>query len=180
MILIIILILLILIFKIEKFEPVVIDNYELAYLTGKKFLEGIQNNMNNMNNQGVMFDIDDTLFDYSQHEIKSIINLLLVANNLGFKIIIITARSYENIFDETIELLKNIPYDIIYLRTADDLYDTFKSDIKKYINEVLKIEIVLSVGDSWIDVNGEYSGEYIKLPNKQDLYTKMYMSKLLT
>jgi len=145
--------------------------YNEAYNIGKNFLKRRKKYVN----EAVMFDIDDTLFDYNQLPIKDIINLLNLAKKLKYVIIIITARSHQEYVHETIDLLKNINYDILYLRKEDDDLNTFKNDIKRELFFKNNIKIVLSVGDNWIDVNGSYSGEYIKLPNNNDfnLYSSL-------
>jgi predicted secreted acid phosphatase len=84
-------------------------------------------------------------------------------------VIIITARDFR-FKDETIKELKKhgIKYDLLYLRKQNDNIRTFKSNIKKHLKETDDITIILSVGDNIIDVDGEYSGYFLKLPNTSD------------
>ena len=116
-----------------------------------------------------MFDIDGTLFDYSLQPIKPIIDLLFLAYSYIYIIIIITARP-EDSTTVTKQLLdsESLPYDYLFLRKSSDDLNTFKSEIKQSLKINNKIEIVLSVGNNWIDVNGSYSGHYIKLANEKD------------
>jgi hydroxymethylpyrimidine pyrophosphatase-like HAD family hydrolase len=100
----------------------------------------------------VMFDIDDTLIFTNGVANTPIINLLYYAKNLGYKIIIITARpvnTASKVF--TIWQLKqyNIPYDSLYITEAHN-----KGNVK--VNTGLNY--VLSVGDQPTDLtHTEYS-----------------------
>jgi predicted secreted acid phosphatase len=179
MIVILIIILLILISistKINKFTEVSnsldMQNkvYEIAYTLGMNYLNiSINNNFFDLKHPAVMFDIDDTLIHYSGKPIKPIIKLLNECIKLNLTVIIITARDYRS-RDETIKELKklSIKYDLLYLRKQTDNIRTFKSNIKKNLKETDDITIILSVGDNIIDVDGEYSGYFLKLPNTSD------------
>ena len=46
--------------------------------------------------------------------------------------------------------------------------NTFKSNIKKKLAEQNDITTIMSIGDNIIDIDGEYSGYWIKLPNHSD------------
>ena len=153
--------------------------YNEALIIGKKILNNnlILSNNNNNIIKAVMFDIDDTLINYSHEPIIDIINLLNYSKELGYLIIIITARSDKYYYETLSELSKhNIFYDKIYLKKDTENFYDFKSKIKEslFLNNI--IEIILSVGDNWIDVNGDYSGDFIKLPNTTDnnLYSSVY------
>ena len=140
------------------------SEYSEYYNIGKQELE----KYSDKTNLAVMFDIDDTLFDSITHQrINEIIDLLLLSKSMGYKVIIITARSMK-IENQTKDLLNtnNIPYDYLFMHIDNTPYQGFKSEIKKqlFINEFIKI--ILSVGDNIIDIEGEYSGLRIKLPNK--------------
>jgi len=133
----------------------------------------INNNFFDLKHPAVMFDIDDTLIHYSGKPIKPISKLLNECIKLKLIVIIITARDFR-FKDETIKELKKhgIKYDLLYLRKQTDNIRTFKSNIKKHLKETGDITIILSVGDNIIDVDGEYSGYFIKLPNTSD--SKLY------
>lgn len=144
--------------------------YEVAYTLGINYLKiNINNNFFDLKHPAVMFDIDDTLIHYSGKPIKPITKLLKECIKLNLIVIIITARDYR-FKDETIKELKKhgIKYDLLYLRKPTDDLRTFKSNIKKQLKETDDITIILSVGDNIIDVDGEYSGYFIKLPNTTD------------
>jgi len=144
--------------------------YEVAYTLGMNYLKiNINNNFFDLKHPAVMFDIDDTLIHYSGKPIKPIIKLLNECIKLNLIVIIITARDFR-FKDETIKELKKhaIKYDLLYLRKQTDNIRTFKSNIKKHLKETDDITIILSVGDNIIDVDGEYSGYFIKLPNTSD------------
>ena len=144
--------------------------YEVAYTLGMNYLKiSIDNNFFDLKHPAVMFDIDDTLIHYSGKPIKPIIKLLNECIKLNLIVIIITARDYR-FKDETIKELRKhgIKYDLLYLRKQTDNIRTFKSNIKKYLKETDDITIILSVGDNIIDVDGEYSGYFLKLPNTTD------------
>ena len=117
----------------------------------------------------VMFDIDDTLVNYVGEPLGDIIKVYKVAKTMGFKIIIITARS-ETYTNQTRRELDSIgiDYDFLYLRSKDDNYADFKLSKKTYLKNFYDMDIVLSMGDQWIDVNGKNSGTGIKLPSVQD------------
>ena len=144
--------------------------YEVAYTLGMNYLKiSIDNNFFDLKHPAVMFDIDDTLIHYSGKSIKPIIKLLNECIKLNLIVIIITARDFR-FKDETIKELRKhgIKYDLLYLRKQTDNIRTFKSNIKKHLKETDDITIILSVGDNIIDVDGEYSGYFIKLPNTTD------------
>jgi predicted secreted acid phosphatase len=144
--------------------------YEVAYTLGINYLKiSIDNNFFDLKHPAVMFDIDDTLIHYSGKPIKPIIKLLNECIKLKLIVIIITARDFR-FKDETIKELKKhgIKYHLLYLRKQTDNIRTFKSNIKKHLKETDDITIILSVGDNIIDVDGEYSGYFIKLPNTSD------------
>ena len=186
MIIIIIIILLLLIgisilinTKNTNFTEVITDNmrnkvYEVAYTLGMNYLKiANHNNFFDLKHPAVMFDIDDTLIHYSGKPIKPMIKLLNECIKLNLTVIIITARDSQYT-DETIKELKKhgIKCDLLYLRKPTDDLRKFKSKIKEYLKENEDITIILSVGDNIIDVDGEYSGYFIKLPNTLDL--KLY------
>ena len=144
--------------------------YNVAYDLGLNYLKISSNhNFYNIPYPAVMFDIDDTLIDNSGKPIKPIINLLKKCIKYDLLVIIITARDsmYSN---ETIQELKkhNIKYTMLYLKEPqDNIYD-FKSKIKQNLKEYDNIVTIMSIGDNIVDVDGDYSGYFIKLPNKND------------
>jgi hypothetical protein len=158
----------------------------VAYDLGTHFLDSIEI----MPNYAVMFDIDDTLISLRGKPIKPIIKLLKKCNDLGVKVLIITARDSRHTIGTIEDLMEvgiypnpEVPefqqlnftfpsgaayYDFIYLRhSPDEDHDQFKSDVKKRLNKG-GIFTVLSIGDNEIDINGNYSGYAIKLPNVND------------
>jgi len=148
--------------------------YEVAYTLGMNYLKiANHNNFFDLKHPAVMFDIDDTLIHYTGKPIKPIIKLLNECIKLNLTVIIITARDSQYT-DETIKELKKhgIKCDLLYLRKPTDDLRKFKSKIKEYLKENEDITIILSVGDNIIDVDGEYSGYFIKLPNTSD--SKLY------
>jgi predicted secreted acid phosphatase len=185
MILIIIILILLLLIGISilinnsNFTEVITDNmrnkvYEVAYNLGMNYLKiANHNNFFDLKHPAVMFDIDDTLIHYSGKPIKPMIKLLNECIKLNLTVIIITARDSQYT-DETIKELKKhgIKCDLLYLRKPTDDLRKFKSKIKEYLKENEDITIILSVGDNIIDVDGEYSGYFIKLPNTSD--SKLY------
>ena len=143
---------------------------QTAYELGINYLN-IMNERDyyNLKYPAVMFDIDDTLIDHSGKPMKDIINLLNVCIDLGLIIIIITARSVSSEEYTIRELEKNkIRYNVLYLRHDNDDINTFKSKTKQYLAEKENMTIIMSVGDNLIDVDGNYSGYFIKLPNQTD------------
>lgn len=140
--------------------------YYEAYTIGKNFLKTQeQNNYFGIQNPSVMFDIDGTLIDYQGYPIKQVINLLKLCMKNSLNVIIITARPISSAqFTEAQLRYFNIDYSVIFYRTTGN---NFKSNIKKGLSE-LDLNIILSIGDNTVDIEGGYSGFYIKLPNKDD------------
>jgi predicted secreted acid phosphatase len=132
----------------------------------------------------VMFDIDDTLLyvnDKSLTPIEPIIDLLRECNRRGITVIIITARdsrftpetmcqlAENDIYPKPVGLSCNeMYYDYLYLRKSpQDDDDHFKTRIKETFYQC-GYNIIMSIGDNIIDIEGPYSGYGIKLPNKTD------------
>ena len=117
----------------------------------------------------IMFDIDDTLVNYLGEPHREIIRIYRIAKNLGFKIVVITARAddYSNQTQRELDSIGIVP-DFLYLRSSEDNYNDFKIKKKDFLKNFYGIDIVLSIGDQWIDVNGKNSGYGIKLPSVQD------------
>ena len=109
-------------------------------------------------NDAVMFDIDDTLIYYNEQPNKHIIELANISKDLGYKVIIITARPdfLENREYTEYELKKyNIHFDLLFYANHQDKYS---------IKQKLTSNFVLSVGDMWSDLTDTL--HYIKLPCK--------------
>ena len=114
--------------------------------------------------------IYDTLINLNGKAIKPMIKLLNKCISEGILVIIITARS--NVYyNETVNQLAsfNIKYGVLYLRddSLDDI-NTFKSNIKEVLSKNSNINTIMSIGDNIVDINGDFSGYWIKLPNRQD------------
>jgi predicted secreted acid phosphatase len=167
-------------------EQIKNDLYLLAYDVGIEHLKKTK-----VQNKGaVMFDIDDTLLEVIENDsgrfnlkpIKPIINLLNECIKNGLLVIIITAR--DSIYKtQTIKDLNkwNIKYSGLYCRQSPEQdYEGFKSDIKEHLFNEFGVKILLSVGDNWIDIIGDYSGYCIKLPNKSDPHLYYGNNKNLT
>ena len=94
----------------------------------------------------VMFDIDDTLIFTNGRPNRPIIELLNVARNMGYKIVIITARpGIEQVIQWTIKQLRdyNIEYDYLGFTSAQT---------KHLMKKKLPYYFVLSVGDMPTDL----------------------------
>jgi predicted secreted acid phosphatase len=161
-------ILVIIIFYVSKSKSSMKDEnlYDVAYELGVKWLKIIKNpNLN----QAVMFDIDDTLINVSNGKnIQPIVNLLNYCIKHNFIVIIVTARDVSGTA-YTINQLKehNLKYTRLYLRRPDqDL--SFKSKLKEDLTKNSGLTFVMSVGDNWYDVSGQYSGYGLKLPDLND------------
>jgi hypothetical protein len=171
-ILIIIILVIILIIPISKFGDMNKSVYTTAQQLGENYLDIMkENDYFNIKFPAVMFDIDDTLLEQpSGKPIKPIIKLLNKCLRDKLIVLLITARD-SDYYAETVEELRknNIKYGFLYLRKngIDDIR-TFKSLIKKKLAEENDIITIMSIGDNSIDVSGDYSGYYIKLPNHND------------
>ncbi len=95
-------------------------------------------------NDAVMFDIDDTLIGSSDGYVKSeILHILNFARKLGYKIIIITARSPDTIGYTSTQLgLLNINYDLLIFS---------EPEMKGRVKIRTGYRYVLSVGDLLTD-----------------------------
>tara|TARA_Y100000389_G_scaffold201567_2_gene244573 strand:- start:9148 stop:9480 length:333 start_codon:yes stop_codon:yes gene_type:complete len=99
-----------------------------------------------MENDAVMFDIDDTLIFTNGKPNVPVIQLLYDAMQLGYKIIIITARPAMSItLAFTKAQLKHykIPYNHLYLTPAHN---------KGNLKTMTGLNYVLSVGDQMTDL----------------------------
>ena len=135
----------------------------------------------------VIFDIDDTLvytdsaklFKNAKFpnkwisgymlfpEIPQIAKIAILCKNLGFKVIILTARPYdsEKSSKKNLEIL-GIKYDEMY-HNLDYPNIEFKIKFKNKLSKTNNI--ILSVGDQWPDIEGSpYGTLCIKLPSQQD------------
>jgi predicted HAD superfamily phosphohydrolase YqeG len=146
------------------------DVYLTAYDLGENYLNIMKkNNYFSLKYPAVMFDIDDTLINYKGKPIKPIIKLLNKCIKEELIVVIITARL--NIYTtETIKQLQDegIKYAFLYLRSQNDDINTFKGNIKRKLAEENDIVTIMSIGDNIVDVEGESSGYFIKLPNNVD------------
>lgn len=105
----------------------------------------------------VMFDIDDTLIFINGQANLPIINLLKYAMNLGYKIIIITARPF-SIISRHFTMMQLRKYGILY----DELYLTpaiNKGNLKKQTG----YNYILSVGDQDTDLTHSMYGVKINV-----------------
>ena len=106
---------------------------------------------NVLTGDAVMFDIDDTLIDSRTGKvIRHVRSLLDTCKQLGYKIVIITARpgDYHSQQYTEYELARhNIKYDFLGYCEA-----TSKSYLKKYLMENEGWHFVLSVGDLYTDL----------------------------
>ncbi len=96
----------------------------------------------------VMFDIDDTLLFTDDTPNKPMINLLNTAKDMGYAIVIITARPERlDVIQWTIEQLHGhgIDFDTIGFTTADT---------KHRMKQQLPYTFILSVGDLPTDLTG--------------------------
>jgi predicted secreted acid phosphatase len=170
--------------KYGKYYNKLNDVYYLLYnylINFSKMKHNIKHKRNT-----VIFDIDDTLV-FTDHlnifpnkrfpnnwirgymlfpEIPQIVNIIKLCKQLGFKIIIITARPYESESSskKNLELL-GIQYDEIYHnKNYPDL--NFKIQLKQKLSKTNNI--ILSVGDQWPDIQGLNNCLGIKLPSLED------------
>jgi len=99
------------------------------------------------NNSAVMFDIDDTLIRASDGMVMfPMVDVLLHAKSLGYKVILITARPrLQNVVEYTRDQMGDlgIPYDELGFCNPED---------KGRLKMRLGYDFVLSVGDQWTDL----------------------------
>jgi len=108
-------------------------------------------------NDGVMFDIDDTIIRSSDDSIiQDILNLLNYAYKLGYRIVLITARPPQSQEYTQNQLRdKRIPYHELYFSPAGE---------KGALKRNLDIRFVLSVGDQETDCTDSMFS--LKLPHQ--------------
>jgi len=98
-------------------------------------------------NDAVMFDIDDTLIRSSDGMVMfPVVDVLLHAKSLGYKVILITARPrLQDVIEYTKEQMRDlgIPYDELGFCNPED---------KGQLKMRLGYHFVLSVGDMWTDL----------------------------
>ena len=135
-------------------------NMNTAKFLGKKFLES----RTIKKGDSVMFDIDNTLIERdTDRPIRQMIELLNIARNLGYKIIIITARpddDFNQRFTAQQLLENNIKYNTLGFCPHSD-----KQKTKRYL-KTTGHNFVLSVGDYWTDLSE--SDHWIKLPDENN------------
>lgn len=149
-------------------------DWAIVYLEDYRRISKSQGSRNRF--PAVMFDIDDTLVNFRGDPLNDIIRVYHYAKASGYKIIVITARSNDYKYQTERELDSiGIEPDFLFLRRSHDNYDTFKEEHKKKLRDLYGIDIVVSLGDQWVDVNGKVSGLGIKLPSVQD--ENMYIIK---
>jgi len=108
----------------------------------------------------VMFDIDETLIHVDGTPIIEMISLLNKCRNMGYNVIIITARP-DNVFAHNYTHYQLVSFGIyphaVYFAPPDE-----KLKVKKQTG----LRYLLSVGDLTTDLNG--SDYWIKLPDETD------------
>lgn len=135
----------------------------------------------------LIFDIDDTILDINQSGkknkvryiaapqnkklfiypgIKCVVELIQFAYNLGYKIIILTARQLISKPSTVTNLnMLNVPYDeLIFREYNEPLY--FKYSVREKLMK--KYNIIFSAGDQKGDVNGPPGLVGIKFPASND------------
>jgi hypothetical protein len=103
-------------------------------------------------NDAVMFDIDDTLIFTDGRPNIPIINLLYGARAMGYKIVIITARSgLGHVIKLTVNQLQE--YEIVY-----DYLGFTSAETKGIMKKQLPYNFILSVGDMPTDLTESNHG----------------------
>jgi|TARA_R110002074_G_scaffold93624_1_gene204254 hydroxymethylpyrimidine pyrophosphatase-like HAD family hydrolase len=110
-------------------------------------------------NDGVMFDIDDTLIRSSDGVIiHDIFKILVHAYNMGYRVIIVTARPPESEEYTRKQLReKDIPYHGLYFAPPGE-----KGNLKRSLN----VRFVLSVGDLETDCTDSLFA--LKVPTQEN------------
>lgn len=99
----------------------------------------------------VMFDIDDTLINSKTNKpIKHVVELLNTCKQLGYKIVIITARTGDSYTQEYTE--KQLAENYITYNFLGYCDPQTKSYVKQQLMKNEGWHFVLSVGDMWTDL----------------------------
>ena len=121
----------------------------------------------NRNDYAVVFDIDDTLISVRGFGITPMVDLYRYAHELGFFVVIVTARasgpgSHEYTLRQLTEY--DIPHPhLIYLRPPHDDPEHFKTGARLHIQNHHQKQVIISLGDSKCDV-GDFGGIGFLLP----------------
>lgn len=94
----------------------------------------------------VMFDIDDTLIEYSGRVIGPIVELAKMSKRMGFTVVIITARP---------AIPETMHWTALQLQAAGVEWNSLvfaSAQEKNYVKATLPYEFVLSVGDQETDL----------------------------
>ena len=115
----------------------------------------------NRDDFAIVFDIDDTLISVKDFSITPIINLYKYAKELGYFVVIITARA-DGPGSRDYTLLQLTQYTIphphlLYLRPPHDDPEYFKTGARSHVQNYHRKQVMLSIGDSKCDV-GDYGG----------------------
>lgn len=135
-------------------DETVLDNYELAKLMGFGYVYKMNKEWNSEMKAPAIAGVKD-FYDF-----------LL---NKGFRIIFLTGRNFPE-YEATYNNLKKVGYtifDTLITQIGDEkkLKDlNFKSGKRVWLTEQ-GYEIVGTVGDQWSDLEGEYHGIQVKIPN---------------
>jgi phosphoglycolate phosphatase-like HAD superfamily hydrolase len=147
--------------------------YNRVYNYVNTYLE----NLPQINNGTVIFDIDDTLINTSKlirktpeimlfEQIEPIVRLCKRCKQLGYKVIILTAR-YKHALQSSLANLQlfDIPFDEIY-HNDDEQDASFKIQFKQNLSRTNNI--ILCIGDQFCDIQGIDNSLGIKLPCRED------------
>lgn len=115
--------------------------------------------LNKGENYAVVYDIDDTLICSQTYKpIEPVVDSLHHAKNLGYKIILITAReSHPTAVLATVEQLKRfrIPFNKIYFREAQEInIPSYKKKARHNV-KAKGHDIKITVGDAWWDIGDD-------------------------
>tara|TARA_Y100000385_G_C13038438_1_gene614116 strand:+ start:125 stop:595 length:471 start_codon:yes stop_codon:yes gene_type:complete len=124
-------------------------------------------NFANRFDYAVVFDIDDTLISVRSFGITPMINLYRYSLELGFFVVIVTARAEgPGSQDYTLRQLTEygIPHPhLIYLRPPSEDPDIFKTAARLNVQNHHNKQVIMSLGDNKYDV-GDYGGIGFLLP----------------
>lgn len=138
--------------------------------------------------KAIIMDVDDTLVSTIDSNVKfikinknsvflypgiqPIIQVAQIAKNLGYKIIILTARPKESFLSTKFNLdILEVPYDEIYMNNFNQDI-SFKYKVRQHLMK--SYSILFTIGDQVGDVNGPPGLLGIKLPSQDSYKVQIY------
>lgn len=149
--------------NIKKYcHKLLLSNYQKKTPLPKAIIMDVDDTLVNTNTPFKLLNIQDNVI-FIFPGIKEIIDIAKLAKELGYNIIILTARPKKSFLSTKFNLdLLDIPTDVIIMNNYNQ-QPSFKYDVRKSL--MLKYSILFTIGDQPTDVDGPPGIIGIKIPN---------------